>query len=483
MSLAARFPLKSRTYSTKDKAETNIIDRQAPISILNPDDTFKWREVFGEPINNPNIASHQSENQWGSDIRGTERTLTEAQSQTLDEEFVLSQDSFDSTITQVASGIRSCSGSNSETEDPCTSCKPSSVQLSSSSHCLQMEKMTSVHEVCGLVNGCTELNEKSKHGLVEYDQLKLRYDAMKHLDFPSSTYSDSPDYLYMQSAGPATSNKLHIINDSRVPELCCFETFSEESTSSWHSTASRSAKGPEAVSKSSRTGEPAGSFGNSTKELNGECRSREARTADPYPSLSMHLTNQQHIPQPAPDIGQNHQYNCSSYQHERNNMFHLEGASSTEPVRLDEAHTKMKNATTENVPKFNKLTEKTFEAVESISATNTKKHAENRLAETNLKEQTSSHHASVAANTKNSKGKKGNSESQNWDNLRKQVESNGRKRERGNHSMDSLDYEALRKANVNVISDAIKERGMNNMLAERIQVCPFLFHISTIRYV
>lgn len=36
--------------------------------------------------------------------------------------------------------------------------------------------------------------------------------------------------------------------------------------------------------------------------------------------------------------------------------------------------------------------------------------------------------------------------------------------------MDSLNYEAVRCAPVKEISDAIKERGMNNMLAERIKV-------------
>ncbi|CBI40219.3 unnamed protein product, partial [Vitis vinifera] len=56
-----------------------------------------------------------------------------------------------------------------------------------------------------------------------------------------------------------------------------------------------------------------------------------------------------------------------------------------------------------------------------------------------------------------------------WDSLRKQVQANGRKRERSKDTMDSLDYEAIRCAHVNVISEAIKERGMNNMLAERIK--------------
>lgn len=36
--------------------------------------------------------------------------------------------------------------------------------------------------------------------------------------------------------------------------------------------------------------------------------------------------------------------------------------------------------------------------------------------------------------------------------------------------MDSMDYEAMRCVSVDEISNTIKERGMNNLLAERIQV-------------
>ncbi|CAA0830144.1 Transcriptional activator DEMETER [Striga hermonthica] len=53
-----------------------------------------------------------------------------------------------------------------------------------------------------------------------------------------------------------------------------------------------------------------------------------------------------------------------------------------------------------------------------------------------------------------------------WDSLRKQVQS---KEGRSSEREDSLDYEALRKADVREISDTIKERGMNNMLAERMK--------------
>ncbi|KAK9123976.1 hypothetical protein Sjap_013578 [Stephania japonica] len=56
-----------------------------------------------------------------------------------------------------------------------------------------------------------------------------------------------------------------------------------------------------------------------------------------------------------------------------------------------------------------------------------------------------------------------------WDSLRREVLLNGTKRERTMDTMDSLDWEAVRCADVNEIAKAIKERGMNNMLAGRIK--------------
>ncbi|XP_035844947.1 DNA glycosylase/AP lyase ROS1 isoform X2 [Helianthus annuus] len=72
------------------------------------------------------------------------------------------------------------------------------------------------------------------------------------------------------------------------------------------------------------------------------------------------------------------------------------------------------------------------------------------------------------------KGRKGISEDEkkkafDWDSLRRDVLLNGEKKERSKDATDSLDYEALRRAHVNEISDAIRERGMNNLLADRIK--------------
>lgn len=57
-----------------------------------------------------------------------------------------------------------------------------------------------------------------------------------------------------------------------------------------------------------------------------------------------------------------------------------------------------------------------------------------------------------------------------WDRLRKQVSSNKKERERASNTMDTLDWESVRCADVNEISQTIRGRGMNNVLAGRIQV-------------
>lgn len=77
----------------------------------------------------------------------------------------------------------------------------------------------------------------------------------------------------------------------------------------------------------------------------------------------------------------------------------------------------------------------------------------------------------ISTSTRKRKAEKEKAEPFNWDTLRKQVQSKTGTRERSREAMDSIDYEAVRKADVREISDTIKERGMNNMLAERMKVC------------
>jgi len=57
-----------------------------------------------------------------------------------------------------------------------------------------------------------------------------------------------------------------------------------------------------------------------------------------------------------------------------------------------------------------------------------------------------------------------------WDGLRKDAFLNGAKNERSSDTLDSLDWEAVRNTDVSEISNTIRERGMNNVLAQRIKV-------------
>ncbi|RWV97550.1 hypothetical protein GW17_00039657 [Ensete ventricosum] len=56
-----------------------------------------------------------------------------------------------------------------------------------------------------------------------------------------------------------------------------------------------------------------------------------------------------------------------------------------------------------------------------------------------------------------------------WDSLRKEVCHNGYMSKRSKDRMDSLDWDAVRWSDVREISETIRERGMNNVLAERIK--------------
>ncbi|XP_040383773.1 protein ROS1A-like [Oryza brachyantha] len=56
-----------------------------------------------------------------------------------------------------------------------------------------------------------------------------------------------------------------------------------------------------------------------------------------------------------------------------------------------------------------------------------------------------------------------------WDTLRKEVLHSHGNKQRGQHAKDSIDWETIRQSDVKKISETIRERGMNNMLAERIK--------------
>ncbi|CAM0945389.1 unnamed protein product [Alopecurus aequalis] len=71
--------------------------------------------------------------------------------------------------------------------------------------------------------------------------------------------------------------------------------------------------------------------------------------------------------------------------------------------------------------------------------------------------------------TKNARVRARKKRTYDWDILRQEVLVNRGHEERGPNAKDALDWETIRQIDVKEISDTIRERGMNNMLAERIK--------------
>ncbi|PNT18319.2 hypothetical protein POPTR_010G234400v4 [Populus trichocarpa] len=375
--------------------------------------------------------------------------MVETQSHSLEEEFVLSQDSFDSSTVQ-ANGVRSYSGSNSEAEDPATGCKPSMNDDLSFMDLLQMESPTLLGEFYGCEGGSSLFHKESRHEKEQAEDLQNRQpgpglERLGNLNC-FSTYNQHFDYCNPQMLGKVVPcsdyGLLHMTSQSNVQQAEGFELYSEENISSWLSYSSRFDKEKAATCTSKAVGQEAESVG---------------KTAAKQYEL--------------PRYGQSSSQSCHERQvDERNKTLQWQSMSVGGPVNLAEELPKKQNSYRQQV---SSLTGNIFD-VERITSVNKQTPLENNVVDPNTKEKV--HHnnrENLKENASTSKARKGKVEGEkkdafDWDSLRKQVQANGRK-ERAKDTMDSLDYEAVRSARVKEISDAIKERGMNNMLAERIQ--------------
>ncbi|KAB2595028.1 transcriptional activator DEMETER-like [Pyrus ussuriensis x Pyrus communis] len=470
MSLAARFPLQSSNHQAPHKVGTNILVNEPEVRMTSPDDATKWhKDASSQPIYcQISRTLHESaENQRDSENSLTERNLDEAHSQCFEEEFVSSQDSIESSVTQGAVGIRSYQVSNSETEDPITGCQPNKIPISISTY-QQMEKVTMFQDFYRQVNGSSLLDDGSKNAQMEYSQIKTRLDKINHLTGSSFTNPINLDNENIQvPVVPSSNNQLHMYPNSGEPEPWRFGNFSEDAISSWPSTASTFNIEHDKY-KNLRNEELLGSVVNSSMQQNGLRRSQEMPPVDPYALFRQHSIDLKNSSETRPSTG----HNPSNYSHQRreNLTFQLESTSVREPENHAESLQRNKSVSMQHVENVGDLSKKSFNVVDGRQI-----QMKNQSIDSNVQEQLYSYGQSQKETSKkSSKRRKGKTDSEkkndvNWDILRKQVQANGRKKERNKDATDSLDYEALKNANVKEISEAIKERGMNIMLAERIQ--------------
>ncbi|CAK9316986.1 unnamed protein product [Citrullus colocynthis] len=459
MSLAARFPIKSTSnFRAQGEVETSIVANESAACVLYPADSIRWhaQELSVPRFEMPQASINRQNDTVNS---GSEKNFPELGGQIVEEEVISSQDSFDSTITQGTAGARSCSGSNSEAEEPIVSYNSSSTNYSNCTDIKQMETTTMIQKSFSDLNRSSVFDEISEHKRWQLpngkqDSLTSEWNEIDNLSGHSLiNFLVNIENQQKQVPDAPSNNQLHMTPDCGVLEVEGREAFSEESISSGPSIVSGCCAEKNTACHSLNIG--ARSDKTSVEE-NVQARSQETTRVEHCESVSEHSV---HLQGNGIQLRSHCEYNlhenCEPC--ERNNSSPLESASITN--RPQELDIPAKKSSLSNAVQVHAPTEKLLSGKGNlINFSNNEAHSLSQ--------------ADNEGNISPSKAKRRKVEKKSaidWDSFRKEVEASGQIKEKGKDAMDSIDYEAIRLANVHEISNAIKERGMNNMLAERIK--------------
>ncbi|KAJ9175390.1 hypothetical protein P3X46_013952 [Hevea brasiliensis] len=470
MSLSARFPLKSTRNRISERNETRILVEEPNVCMPNPNDMVKWNEkLLYNPFYSRNSMTcyESTEYQRDSETSWTDRTsIVETHSHSPQEEELSSQDSFDSSVIQ-SNGVGSYSASNSEAEDHANECTHSKNPNTSLTNLPQVESTTLFEEFYSRVSGRSLFHLQSRQGKKQTEYIENSQQQWPRLETLDNSLKGSPTFYQQINFNnpkmqvpvvPSCNYQLYKTVQSEILDEESVVLNREESISSWPSSASIFNKEKDASCTSKRVVQGTESVAISTAQQYGSSSYQETQMVDPHSFLSKQMMHEQISPKP-----------YHGFQpHKIEKTFQLERKSMAETANLADAQVNGQCSYEQHISNIPNLKEKVFGVQERIALVDKHTHSENELAKSNLKEQVNfTNIENLNARKAKAGGKK--KDAIDWDSLRKQVLANGRRKERSQNTMDSLDYEAMRCANVNKISANIKERGMNNMLAERIK--------------
>ncbi|XWS59542.1 hypothetical protein CRYUN_Cryun08bG0131100 [Craigia yunnanensis] len=490
MSLAAHFPLKSKSKEKSYHQEGTSLVNGAEFYILEPEETIKWdtktsiqpvgdhssmtfngcghskeKEVvnskelsgsstaivssineskckllnssgsgldkyyFDSTLNRLNMETIGTGTECFKGDQGTNYVLSSQNS------VVSSENSLDISLVHTAERTGSCSESNSERGDQTKgpifdilNCSTSFVQP------LQMARSARLHEVHGHRNMSTNENSKVKRSQFQNDQRE------------NCDNSESPKSLTGEDIIQSANYHSHLTLNSELREIEHFEKFKEERRSS----------------EASKTKDE--NIINGQRPLTEESACQTMDQNDSTMSVQLALQSSSENNQSSNNIQQDEKTvpNCQIRQLQ-------------DPRNLVESPADAQNKEMLRHVNMSKHSEEILDNTESTTAFDNQRSPQQEMQESNLYTHDSSSNKELDqmnAGSLKSKGRNAKKEKKDdfdWDSLRKQAEASGRKRERTENTMDSLDWEAVRCTDVNEIAKTIKERGMNNMLAERIK--------------
>lgn len=490
MSLAARFSLKSKSCRRSYVVGTNTLVEEPELCIVNPDDTTisYGRGTFSQLAYHLGfeIPHHATELWRDSETSRINGSPIKPNSKSLEEEFLSSQNSLDSSITQGTRGIRSCSGSSSESEGPNSGCELSTTQFLTSNS-FQVGKTTMFQEFYNSVNGGSLFEERSKDGQVqqaEHAKQSFRVDKNNNHNFHSA-FNHPSNFGYPQKQVPAVPSTCYEVHYSDTQGM---KTFQMNEESFWPEIVSIHSKFQENYEKLGIQ-EVGFSADKPTEQYeNGTLWCPELPTMNPHGPLSNHLVLLQDTRQSISHTNYNH--HSPNHHLLGHKTLQPEGRPYTESLNTSHILGRGQHDIVNDCRNIPQHAKEGFDNEKIISTANTQVCSDNSGAEPKPQKQVySPGPTNQESKLKVSKARKGKPETEkkhacDWDELRKDVLADGTKIERSKDTMDSLDYEAVRCASVEEISNAIKERGMNNMLAERIkvfwtkQVCRTLFLVK-----
>lgn len=477
MSLAARFPLKSKSSQrTYDVTDTLVEEPQ--LCIVNPADTIGSyaRGTLNQPTYyiDFEMPHHTGELWRDSETSRINESLIKPNNHISEEEFLSSQDSLDSSVTQ-DTRIRSSSGSNSESEGRNRGCEPSKAQFFTSTNSLLAGKTTMFQEFYHSVNGVSLFEEKTNGKLQQHVKQSSRVGRNDSHSFHSASgHPCSFDYPQKQHLPVAPSTD-YASYYSYIQGLNTFQMNGEDL--SWPETVSIHNEYQDKNNRRFGIKGVGDSMDKPTEMQHGNVPLGfpELPTMNLYVPLSKRSVLVGDTSQSRSDTN----YNQPSPNHHLvgQKTLRSEGGTYTESSNTSHILGRGKDHAKNDHINILEHAEEVFDS-EKIIPTETRQvcsdngqaepMAEKQVYSPGQKDKEGKLEVRKARKTKPETKKKHEDD---WDKLRKEVHEKGAKIERSTDTMDSLDYEAIRCASVKEISDAIKERGMNNMLAERIKVC------------
>ncbi|KAJ9181445.1 hypothetical protein P3X46_009577 [Hevea brasiliensis] len=484
MSLAARFPLKSRSNKNPCYGERTSSVIEKPIVCM-PDleEAIKWNEMSNQLIcDQSSMTLHDSEVDEEQEVvnsnesstssngivssrsgletyyqskakRSTTETAKTADIGYIEEKrsstnhafssqnsVISSQNSVDSPSAQTAERRESYSWNNSDAEDLIDGSKFNSWNSSSSFVELLIKAGSNkLHEVQSHGNGTILSDPNSR------DECKKTQNAENDFHVQKIYNADSPKSSIDASAAPSSNRHSHRISNLGGLGVECYKMITEE------------ARCYEVSKNNSR---------NSMKKQSSFTSESASQTTD---ENNLTIAAQEASRSPTPNNP-----SCSKIQQGQHITIQTQSKIVEDVNIVSISLDQMQN---------NEIQKKlcmpnpgeTLDIVESSSALNEQERNSQKTTESDLIEHGFSEIREIkemndaTRKAKSRRVGKEIRENVDWDALRKQAEANGRKRQRTPNTMDSLDWEAVRCADVNEIANTIKERGMNNMLAERIK--------------